>query len=240
MPVFILRPQELIRFGQISYSKPSSLSLWTGVELIDSGLFPGEKELFSALPRQSGGLLLLGMGGGREAIFLARAGFRVTGVDFIAEMVEKAMEYARQKKVEIKGVVGEISRLKFNPNSFDVVWYSCSIYSATPGKKARIETLKRVGEWLTPQGLVVCGFFWNPAVKLGRFKWQIGKVFSRLTFGNTKCEQGDILVHNMEFLHAFASKADLLAEFAEAGFELVQFCFPENSHHAGALLRQKR
>ena len=93
--------------------------------------------------------MLLGMGGGKEAIYFAKAGFRVTGIDFIEKMVAKAMENARQRNVEIQGKVQEISRLDFKPACFDVVWYSCSIYSSIPGRKTRIEMLKRVGDWLT-------------------------------------------------------------------------------------------
>lgn len=239
LPVFILRSKDLIKFGRISYGKPSSISFWTGADFIDSGLFPGEKELFEELKQKRGNLLLLGLGGGREAIFLARSGFQVTGVDFVKEMVDGAMANARQRKVEIKGEVQEISRLDFPACSFDVAWFSCSIYSAVPGKKARIAMLGRVGRLLVPGGHVVCFFYWNPSVGQGRFSWAVGRALSWITQGNFSCEKGDILKNNQEFLHAFSDPEDVRAEFAAAGFEVLRFIFPEASHNAGALLRKK-
>lgn len=235
-----MRPKDLIRFGRISYSKQSSISSWASTEFIESGLFSGEIELFEVLPTQSGKLLMLGMGGGREAIFLAKAGFHVTGVDFVEEHIKKALSYARQIGIQLQGIYQEISKLNFSPSSFDVVWYSCSIYSSIPGRSDRIDILKRVSKWLTSQGVVVCNFYWNPFIRKGKFRWWVGKAFSWLTFGNIKCERGDILKNNLEFLHAFNSKEQLCKEFAEAGFEVVQFFFPENSNNAGALLRKRQ
>jgi 2-polyprenyl-3-methyl-5-hydroxy-6-metoxy-1,4-benzoquinol methylase len=240
LPVFIMRPEDLIRFGRVSYSNPASTTFWTSEDLIDSGLWPGELELFEALPARNGNLLLLGMGGGREAIFLAKAGFNVTGVDFIEEMVEKAKGNARQRGVEIQGKVQEMSQLDFDSGTYDVIWFSCSIYSTIPGKKARIEMLQRVGKWIKPRGRVVCGFYWNPAVKHGKLMQRAGKIFSWITFGNTQYEQGDILKDSSEFVHAFRRKRDLKEEFDQAGFEVIQFSFPDNSNNAGALLRKKR
>ena len=239
LPIFILQPKDLIHLGRISYSKTSSIALWADRDFIDSGLFPNEIELFDALPTKKGNLLLLGMGGGREAIFFAKAGFRVTGVDFIYELVEKAVEYARERDVEIHGIAEEISQLDFFPASFDVAWFSSSMYSSIPGRKARIEILKRVEKWLSPQGHVACGFYWNPDVNYGKFRWSLGKAFSWLTFGNIQCEQGDIFKNHLEFLHAFGSKEKLREEFKEAGFEVIQFIFPKDSNNASALLRKK-
>ena len=239
LPVFILQPRDLIGFGRLSYGKPGSVSFWTGEEFIDSGLFPGEKELFAELGENRGNLLLLGVGGGREAIVLARSGFQVTGVDFVKEMVERSVANARERNVEIQGKVQEISRLDFPDESFAVVWFSCSIYSAVPGKKNRIGMLNRVRRWLAPGGQVVCFFYWNPAVRQGRLRWRAGKALSWITLGNFSCEKGDLLKNNQEFLHAFSDQEDVRAEFAAAGFEVVRFIYPEASHNAGALLRRK-
>ena len=54
------------------------------------GLNDDEQKLLAELPEATGkNLLLLGVGGGREAIPLAGMGFRVTGVDYAAAMVER-------------------------------------------------------------------------------------------------------------------------------------------------------
>ena len=184
-------------------------------------------------------MLLLGLGGGREAIFFSKSGFKVTGVDFVKEMVDRATDNARQRNIQIHGVVQEISKLDFPPCCFDVVWYSSSIYSATPGRKARIETLRRVGEMIAPNGYIACLFYWSPAFGQHGLKWAAGKFISWILLGNFKCEKGDFMKNNLEFLHAFSSKDEVSAEFAEAGLEAVTFVFPKDSNHAGAVLRKK-
>jgi len=162
----------------------------------------------------------------------------VTGVDFVKEMVYRSVIRARENDVEIQGVVQDISRLDFSPGSFDVVWFSCSIYSSVPGRKKRIEMLVRARQLLVPEGRVACLFYWNPSIRQGNLRWAAGRLLSWLTLGNFSLEKGDILKNNQEFLHAFSDQDDLQAEFAEAGFEVLRFVFPDASHNAGALLRK--
>ena len=66
---------------------------------MDSGLDTDETALLKMVPFKEGKLLLLGTGGGREAIHLARIGFNVTGVDVVPEVVKKAEENAKQMGV---------------------------------------------------------------------------------------------------------------------------------------------
>jgi len=238
-PIFFLKPSQLKKISGKSYGTPASIDLWTGKDFIDMGLFPGEKELFELLPRKKGDLLLLGIGGGREALVLGKSGFKITGVDFIKELVEKAVEYGENSGIEINGVIEEITNIEFDPESFDVIWYSCSIYSSIPGRKNRINSLIRSREMLRPEGHVACFFYWNPNVRSGRIRWKIGKLISWITFGNRTFEKGDIFKDNLEFLHAFSDKEVLKSEFNESGFEVVEFFFPENSNNACALLKKK-
>lgn len=239
IPVFFLRPEQLTKFGQESYNRPSSINFWTGQDFANSGLYPGEKELLDVLPVERGDLLILGLGGGREAISLAKRGFNVTGVDFISEMVDKAVENGISAGIKIQGKVQEVTKLDFNPESFDVIWFSCSIYSSIPGRINRIKSLVRSGEILKTGGYIACFFYWTPHIKQGKNKWRLGKFISFLTFGNTKCEKGDILKDNIEFLHAFSDTNDLESEFESAGFEVVRFIFPEHSHNACVLLKKR-
>jgi len=53
----------------------------------------------------------------------------VTGVDFVPEMVHRAMENAAREGLMIQGLVGEISQLDLSPASFDIVWLGRSMYS---------------------------------------------------------------------------------------------------------------
>ena len=85
LPVVVMRPDDLVEFSRQSYAKPQDVESWAEDALVDSGLTAEELDLLAAVPATTGELLLLGVGGGREAIPLARMGFRVTGVDYVAD-----------------------------------------------------------------------------------------------------------------------------------------------------------
>jgi len=238
-PVFLLRPSQLKRISKQSYNTTNSAEFWGDKNFVNQGFFPGEKEVFELLNKKKGNLLLLGIGGGREALVLGKAGFNITGVDFVKELLDKAIENGKEAGIEIKGIHSDIANINVDPDSFDVIWYSCSIYSSIPGRKKRIKNLKWSGEMLKSDGFIACFFYWNPSAAGGNLRWKLGKFLSRITFGNTTYEKGDIYKDNLEFLHAFYDKENLISEFDEAGFQVIDFIFPENSNNACALLKKR-
>ena len=64
----------------------------------------------------------------------------------------------------------------------------------------------------------------------------IRKVISLLTIGNLQYEKGDILRHNIEFIHAFSSEKDLRSEFEGAHFRVEHLQIPEEHMRGGAVL----
>lgn len=56
------------------------------------------------------------------------------------------------------------------------------------------------------------------------------------TFGNRTYQNGDFLLGTIEFRHAFASEAELRAEFFEAGFSVKGFVVSEALKRGGAVL----
>jgi SAM-dependent methyltransferase len=64
-------------------------------------------------------VLDLGCGSGWLAIYLARAGFQVEGVDLAAHAVELARGWAAQENLSIEFAVADITNLPFNNGSFD-------------------------------------------------------------------------------------------------------------------------
>ena len=66
-------------------------------------------------------VLDLGMGEGRNAVFLASKGHQVVGIDISSIAIEKANALAREHSTEIKSVVASLDDYQIKDRSFDVI-----------------------------------------------------------------------------------------------------------------------
>jgi len=239
LAVMVMRPDDLVEFGRQMYTRPHNVESWGRPDLVNRGLNDAEIALLEKLPMKEGRLLLLGVGGGREAIPLARMGFDVTGVDFVPSMVEKAKENAAQRGVKIEGLVQEISELDVPAGSYDVVWLCAAMYSCVPTRQRRVAMLRRVRRALRLGGHFLCQFHWgtqyqhSPKVELAR------RLVAYLALGNLSYEPGDMLWHNIEFIHGFLSEEELRSEFEAGGFEVVHLHISDRMARGGAVLLKR-
>lgn len=93
-----------------------------------------------------GTVLDMGMGEGRNAVFLAQKGYKVTGVDISSVAVKKAYLLAQEFGVKIKGVVASLRDYKIAPNSFDAI--VCFYFV----DRSLVEKMK---SWLKPGGILI-------------------------------------------------------------------------------------
>ena len=93
-----------------------------------------------------GTVLDMGMGEGRNAVFLAQKGFKVTGVDISSVAVKKANLLAKEYGVKIKGVVASLKDYNIPPGSFDAI---ICFYYVDHGLLAKIRS------WLRPGGVLI-------------------------------------------------------------------------------------
>jgi SAM-dependent methyltransferase len=236
--VVVMRPNELVEFSRLHYAKPNAVQGWGDEQFVNSGLNPQEQALLDKTNMHQGQLLLLGLGGGREAIPMAKMGFAVTGVDFIPEMVERAKENAKKNGVEINGLVQEISQLDMPEQSFDLAWLSAAMYSCVPTRKKRLDMLKRIGQTLKPGSCFVLGFLWNPKGLVSRNNSLFKKIVAWSTWGNLHYEDGDTLRFDREFMHAFLRIEDFKSEIIQGGFVLLDIQASDESEFAGAVVRK--
>jgi len=236
LAVVVMRPDDLVFLNRQFYSKPKELLFWGEEGCVDLGLNPLETSLLEKAPVKMGRLPLLGIGGGREAIPLARSGYQVTGVDFIPEMAAKAQENAARQGLNIEGIIQEVSVLNVAKGSFDLVWLSSGMYSSIPTRRSRVEMLRRIYGALKPGGYFICTFYWDKKVAASPKIELAKKIFGFLTVGNLWYEPGDKLWPDKEFLHAFSSEADIISEYSEAGFKVLNLQIPESGFEGGALL----
>jgi SAM-dependent methyltransferase len=232
--VLVMRPDDLVEFSRQGYADPGRAESWGEEDVVGRGLNGLEQELLQTIPVKTGKVLLLNVGGGREAIPLAKLGYAVTGVDFIPHLVARAVENAARQGVELTGLVQELSRLEVPAQAYDLAWLGNHMYSCIPTRTRRIATLRRVRRALKPGGYFFLSFLrdeppFAPGVE--RFR----RMLARLA-GNHSYETGDRLWHNVEFLHAFGSQSDFIAECEAGGFAVARLKLPETGGEGGAVL----
>lgn len=83
------------------------------------------------LPRlKKGEAFVPAMGEGRNAIYLARHGFKVLGVDLSPIAVDRAIADARNLKLPLKGVVADLFKYPYPREKFDLVVVSLFYFPA--------------------------------------------------------------------------------------------------------------
>lgn len=233
-----MRPADIIEFTRQFYSKQQTVTWWNEKKIINSGLNSVEMSLIKQIPHKRGRLLLLGLGGGREAISFAEMGFQVTGIDFVTEMIEQAKKNFSMRNLQIDLLIQDISRLNVDEGVFDLVWLSAFMYSYVPTKKNRVDMLLRIYRALKPEGYFICQFWWKGNTKSPKWYEICKRALAWLTFGNTSYETGDMLHNNHEFIHGFISANDLRAEFSKGGFEIKHLIIPESGPMGSAILKK--
>lgn len=80
------------------------------------------KEYVGLLTEFSKGRALdLAMGEGRNAVFLARSGLEVDGVDLSEVAIRKAKVLAREHRVAVNATAADLHQYEIKPNSYDVI-----------------------------------------------------------------------------------------------------------------------
>ena len=236
LAIAVMRPDDLVGFSKQTYSR--LVKGWGRDQLVMGGLKPEESDLLEKTPVKEGRLLLLGVGGGREAIPLVRKGFLVTGLDYVPAMVESAKENARKQGLEIDGLVQDIGKLELPAESYELVWLSAAMYSCVPTRQRRVEMLRRIEKALAPDGYFVCGFHWGKATSSRSGRERVKRLIAWFTRGNLQYEKGDILLGNREFIHISSSLDELRSEFLKGGFEITHVHIPKMNQFGGAVLKK--
>lgn len=93
-----------------------------------------------------GSVLDMGMGEGRNAVFLAQKGYKVTGIDISSVAVKKSYLLAQEFGVKIKGVVASLQNYKIAPASYDAI---IAFYYIDR------ELIEEMKSWLKPGGIII-------------------------------------------------------------------------------------
>jgi len=102
---------------------------------------------YNRIPK--GNILMLAEGEGRNAVFLARQGYKVTAVDSSCVGLEKANKLASENKVNIKTICEDLANFDLGENKWDgIVSISCHL-----PPELRQNLYKRIARSLKPSGV---------------------------------------------------------------------------------------
>lgn len=173
----------LVREGRSATEADRALRLITAydeAELYDSVY--AKTPTFNTAPNQllvdatrdirPGRALDVGMGMGRNALYLARAGWDVTGFDVSTVGVRQAEATARSHKLRLRALVAADEEFDFGVSQWDLI---ALIYAIEK------RSIDRVGEALRPGGLLVveAGINPDPAAAFGYAPGELLKRFER-------------------------------------------------------------
>jgi SAM-dependent methyltransferase len=131
----------------------------------DSGIVPPEVEAFirehpagRTLRQAQGRALDLGCGTGTSSLALARAGWDVTGVDFVPRAIKSAKQKAKSGGIFVDFRVDDVTRLRGISGPFDLVLDIGCFHGLAAGQKLRY--LDNLASLLAPGGTwLLYGFF---------------------------------------------------------------------------------
>ena len=183
------------------------------------GLFPWERTALDAYFAGRRRVLLLGAGGGREALALARDGVRVDA--FEPNPALAAYGAALLARTGCEARLAPLPRGALPPpGDYDAAVVGWSAYMLIPGRARRIDLLRGVAARLPP-GAPLLLSFWTRAGdgRRERIVAGVGSAVRRLR-GRPPLESGDDLAPN--FVHRFTAE-EVRAELAAAGFRAARF-----------------
>ena len=147
--LFLLSP---IASSQGEGESESTKARWN--ERYDRNMYIYGKEPTAFLKQKMDGLkkgkaLVLAMGEGRNAVYLAQNGFDVTGVDISEVAIEKCNELAKERNTTVNAVVVDLADYDMGEEQFDLItkfyYYEPSVFPQV------IDALKPGGMFILEQ-----------------------------------------------------------------------------------------
>jgi hypothetical protein len=149
-------------FGQIVNASEEDKSRWnkrynTGEYLYGKEPLKFLKEKLDILVR--GKALVLAMGEGRNAVFLAGNGFDVDGCDVSEKAVEKARLFSQESGVTLNAFVADLEEYKIPVNTYDLI--TCFYYTQR-------DLIPQIKEGLKNGGMVMIETYSIDQLKYGK------------------------------------------------------------------------
>ena len=216
----VLRSEDVVARTRQFYTDPRNVAAFANNG--SRSLSPYERAYVERFTSGAGAALVLGCGGGREAIALASLGWQVVGVDGSPALVEAAQGNAAQSGVRVHWLCEDLSGGFALGRAFDLICLFGHVYSLIPGRAQRIRLLRACRQHLKPDGVCLLDFpLDGQASAQARWAHRWRRRLAWLVRGNREVQLGDRwTAGELLFIHRFASVEDISNEAAAAGFDL--------------------
>jgi len=155
-----------------------------------------------------GPILDLGIGDGRNAIFLAMQGYNVYGVDISKLAVEKCLERTRQSGVKLTCKSGNVIDFKIKPNSQALIMSTMTLQFMK--KSEATQLISRIKKGIKPNGMVYLTVFSidDPS-------------YEKIKNRHKEIEPDTFYIEHMSSHLHFFNKHEILTKFVD--FQLLNF-----------------
>ncbi len=127
-----------------------------------------------------GKALDLGCGAGVFSVYMAKAGYEVTGIDFIPEALNMARALAGKENVSVRWLQADLLNWQ-TTEQFDIILDSGCLHTIADKEKFK----QQVVQWLAPNGDFILGHFgrrnffdWRPVGPIRRSKETLARLFA--------------------------------------------------------------
>ncbi len=220
----VLTRDALLEIGNGFYS---STPQYTGDEYNQRGLWSWEQRALARYFRDCRRVLVVGAGGGREVLALARRGYEVHGVECNPDLVR-----AGNLLLERQGLP---PRIEYAPPdtapaegaAYDGLIIGWGAYMLIQGRPRRVALLQSVRAHVNPGAPLLASFFVrSPAARRFRVTTAVGNTLRRV-LGREPLELGDAL--EPEYVHYF-TREEIAAELQQGGFALEHYSEDQYGH----------
>ena len=152
------------------YSCDEEFSFWDS--FAETGLLSFEQRAVAAWVQPGTRVLDIGCGCGREAVALARQGYKVSAIDVVPRMVEAAEKRLRQQNLSADVACADVTESIPFSDTFQAAILFEQVYQHIPQRLRRRQALLNICERLAPDGTIMLTVFNEGDIDLcARWQW---------------------------------------------------------------------
>lgn len=186
-----------------------------------SGLRPWEARIVDQYFAGCRSVLVGAVGGGREALALARRGFAVDAFECSDALLAQARRLVAEEGVGVRVLEAAPDHAPDSCGLYDGVIVGSGGYTHIAGAARRIRFLRELRGHVRDAGPVLLSFCMRGPTGLGPpLVWRIARLLRRLRGSSEPVELGDALFGS--FLHHF-TEGEIRRELGEGGFRLLDY-----------------